>query len=170
MCFRGVGVTWSLSPSAKATGKSLCSSNDSLVCCLANMRDGHMIAAFAKRIAPDDPNTEAFEDISAFEPGNPETRTNDGRTDRQGRFIVGGMNEVSGKADSSVIRIDPHGSVTALIEDVVCANSTCVSPYGRTMFFTNTPEQILRADDYGYDCDPNTGAPGAIRILADFAE
>ncbi len=136
------------------------------VCCFANMLDGRMIVAFAKRIALFDPNTRALEDICAFEADNPETRTNDGRTDRQGRFIVGGMNEVSGQADSSVIGIDPDGSVSTLIEGVSCANSTCFSPDGRTMFFTDTPEQTLRA----YDYDPDTGALGVMRILTDFAD
>lgn len=135
------------------------------VCCFANMRDGRMILAFAKRIALFDPATGALEDVCDFEPDNPETRTNDGRTDRQGRFIVGGMNEVSGKADSSVIRIDQDCSMTTLIEGVVCANSTCFTPDGRTMFFTDTPEQTIRA----YDYDPGTGVLGRVRIVADFS-
>jgi L-arabinonolactonase len=135
------------------------------VCCFANQRDGRMIVAFAKRIALFDPKTGALEDICTFEADNPETRTNDGRTDRQGRFIVGGMNEVTGTADSSVIRIDPDGSVTALIEGIICANSTCFAPDGRTMYFTDSPEKTIRA----YDYDPDTGALGAMRILADFA-
>ena len=154
---------WWLDP---ATGASDSIEMPDRVCCFANNRDGGMIVAFAKHIALFDPKTGSFEDICAFEPDNTETRANDGRTDRQGRFIVGGMNEVSGKADSSVIRIDPDRSVTTLIDDVICANSTCFTPDGRTMFFTDTPEQTIRA----YDYDPDTGTLGAMRILADFKD
>lgn len=87
--------------------------------------------------------------ICDFEPDNDETRLNDGRTDRQGRFVVGGMNETSGSADSSVIRIDRDGSVERLFAGIACANSTCFSPDGRFMYFTDTPERTIRRHTYG---------------------
>ncbi|WP_068117333.1 SMP-30/gluconolactonase/LRE family protein [Tropicimonas marinistellae] len=154
---------WSFDP---VSGDSAKIDMPDRVCCFAHRQGGGMIVAFADRFAFFDPETGALDELGAFEPGNTETRTNDGRCDRQGRFIVGGMNEVSGKADSSVVRIDADGSIAMLIDGVSCANSTCFSPDGRTMYFTDTPEQTIRA----YEYDPETGALGAMRILADFAD
>ncbi len=154
---------WSLDPVSGAARKI---DMPDRVCCFAHRRDGGMILAFADRIAFFDPTDGSFETLSEFESKNTETRANDGRTDRQGRFIVGGMNEITGKPDSSVIRIDADGSITTIIDGVSCANSTCFSPDGRTMYSTDTPEQTIRA----YEYDPDTGEIGNMRILADFAD
>ncbi|MEL6965379.1 MAG: SMP-30/gluconolactonase/LRE family protein [Pseudomonadota bacterium] len=90
----------------------------------ASRAEGELIVAFAEDVAFYDLATGANNTIESFEPGKPGTRLNDGRTDRQGRLIVSGMNEATGAADSSVIRIDADGTITSLIEGVACANST----------------------------------------------
>lgn len=87
--------------------------------------------------------------LAEFEPENPATRLNDGRTDRQGRFVVGGMNEGTGVADSTVIRVNSDLGVETLIRGVSCANGTCFSPDGRTMFFADTPDRKIVAYPYG---------------------
>ena len=69
------------------------------VCCFAPRRSGGFIVAFAKFVAFFDPDAGSFSPIYSFEPDQPDTRLNDGRTDRQGRFIAGGMNEGSGAAE-----------------------------------------------------------------------
>ncbi len=153
---------WSLDP---ATGAAASMAMPDRVCCFAPRAGGGLIVAFARSAAFFDPATGAVETLFEFEPGNPGTRLNDGRTDRRGRLVVGGMNEATGAADSSVIRIDPDGSATTLIEGVACANSICFSADGRTMFFADTPERAIRA----YDYDPATGALGAMRRHADFS-
>jgi L-arabinonolactonase len=135
------------------------------VCCFAPRRAGGFICAFADRIALIDAEGRILSTLAIFEPDNPDTRLNDGRTDRQGRLIAGGMNEGSGAADSGVLRVDPDGSVTRLIEGVACANSTCFSPDGRTLYFADTPDRKIRA----YDYDPGTGTLGAMRIHANLA-
>ncbi len=153
---------WSFDPITK---NALSYQTPERVCCFAPRAQGGLIVAFAKSVAFYDLATGAIDTITSFEPGNPGTRLNDGRTDRQGRLIAGGMNEATGAADSSVIRIDADGTVTTLIEAVACANSTCFSADGRTMFFADTPERTIRA----YDYDPATGMLGAMRTHADFS-
>jgi L-arabinonolactonase len=136
------------------------------VCAFAPRDVGGLIVAFADRIALlDDHHTEERV-LALFEPENPETRLNDGRTDRQGRFVVGGMNEGSGRADSTVVRVGPDLSVETLFDGVSCANATCFSPDGRTMYFTDSPERKIRA----YPYDPAAGALGEPRLLADLAQ
>lgn len=137
------------------------------VCTFAPRAHGPgFIVAFADEIALFDPETGARAPLHRFEPDNPHSRTNDGRTDRQGRFIVGGMNEGTGAPDSSVIRIDPDGSVAPLLDKVACANSICFSPDGETMYFADTPERVIRA--YGYD--GATGRLGEARVFADMSD
>lgn len=131
------------------------------LCAFAPRAVGGWIMAFATGVALWDAYLRHQVWLCDFEPANPETRLNDGRTDRQGRFIVGGMNEGSGAKDSSVIRIAADGTVETLLTGISCANSTCFSADGRRMFFADTPDrQIL---SYPYD-DAGLGKP---TVLAD---
>lgn len=100
--------------------------------------------------------------LHVFEADSPATRLNDGRTDRQGRFVVGGMNEATGAADSTVIRVNADHSVETLIRGVACANSTCFSPDGKTMYFADTPERRIRAYPYA----ERLGDPGVLTDLS----
>ena len=152
---------WSYDP---ATEKSLCHKMTERVCCFAPRASGGLIIAYADRVVLLDPETKAETLVAEFESDNPETRLNDGRTDRQGRLIVGGMNEVSGAADSSVLCIDTNRSVRTLIEGVSCANSTCFSADGSTMFFADTPDREIVA----YDYDIKAGTVANRRVHASF--
>lgn len=154
---------WSLNPE---TGASRNIDMPDRVCCFAPRAAGGFVVAFPKAISICGPNMKGWTQIAEFEPGNPNTRMNDGRTDRQGRLIVGGMNEVTGQADTSVVKIDASGNVATLIENVSCANSTCFSEDGRTMYFADTPERTLRA----YDYNPESGKIGNMRKLADLGK
>lgn len=136
------------------------------VCCFAPRRTGGLIVAFDDRISLFDPESGKEEKIHDYQPDNPETRLNDGRTDRQGRLIVGGMNEKSGTPNASVLRIDPDLSVSQLFDSVSCANSTCFSPDGATMYFADTPDREIVA----YDYDTARGEVSGRRILASFAD
>ncbi|MEX0279714.1 MAG: SMP-30/gluconolactonase/LRE family protein [Arenibacterium sp.] len=139
---------WSFDP---ATSKTASYPMPERVCCFAPRASGGLIVAYADRIVLTDPATGAETLVTRFEPDNPQTRLNDGRTDRQGRLIVGGMNEVSGKADSSVICVDTDLNVRTIIKGVSCANSTCFAPDGATMFFADTPDREIVAFDYDTD-------------------
>jgi L-arabinonolactonase len=121
------------------------------LCAFAPRESGGWIMAFASGIELWNTDFVKERSVHTFEPENPETRLNDGRTDRQGRFVVGGMNQVSATAHSSVIRINTDMSVELLIEGVSCANSTCFSPDGSTLYFADTPDRRIRAYDYGME-------------------
>jgi L-arabinonolactonase len=154
---------WWFDPAAGISGSV---SMPDRVCCFAPRAQGGLIVAFARSIALFDLETGSSSELGAFEPENANTRLNDGRTDRQGRLIVGGLNEGTGDADSSVVRIDADGTITPLIQGVSCANSTCFSADGRTMFFADTPEKTIRA----YDYDPQSGTLGPARLHCDMAD
>lgn len=156
-------MLWSYDPVAK-TGQSY--AMPGRVCCFAPRVSGGMIVAFDDRISLFDLATGREQKIADFEPDNPETRTNDGRTDRQGRFVVGGMNEVSGTANATVVRVDEALRVTTLLRGVSCANSTCFSPDGTRMFFADTPQREIVSYDYDAGSVPLSGR----RVHASFAD
>lgn len=130
------------------------------LCAFAPRAGGGWIMAFADGVELWSAALERQHRLADFEPDNPGTRLNDGRTDRQGRFVVGGMNEATGAADSSVIRISDR--VETLFSGVACANSTCFSPDGATMYFTDTTTRRIEAIPYG----AQLGKP---RLLADLS-
>jgi L-arabinonolactonase len=152
---------WAFDPES---GASQSFNTPGRVCCFAPRRDGIFVAAFADGFAFFDPHDGSRHNIAAFEPERPETRLNDGRTDRQGRFIAGGMDEKNGAPISSVWRLDADLSLTQLFGDVRCANSTCFSPDGTKMYFADSPKGELWAFDY----EPSAGAVANRRTLAKF--
>jgi L-arabinonolactonase len=137
---------WSLEPES---GDAVCHDMPLRVACFAPRDRGGHIVAFDQAIALFDLKTGAIEVIHEFEPDNPGSRLNDGRTDRQGRFVVGGMNEATGEANSTVIRVNVDLSVEVLLHGIACANSTCFTPDGETMFFADTPQKTIRSYEYG---------------------
>ncbi len=105
--------------------------------------------------------------IQNFESDLATTRTNDGRCDRQGRFIVGGINEAdNGDPISNVYRLDPDLNLHRIISNVNCANSTCFSPDGTIMYFADTPTGQIWAYDYHVD----SGEVANRRVFADFSD
>lgn len=136
------------------------------LCCFAPRRGrpwNELVAAFADGFALLDVLTGERRDIAPFEPELPTTRLNDGRTDPLGRLIVGGMDEAAeAKGISSVWRLDADLGLTRLFGGVACANSTCFSPDGRTLYFADSGEKSIRA----YDYDVETGAVGKARLFA----
>lgn len=153
---------WTYNP---ASGKQHRHKTPGRVGCFAPRRGRHsheLIAGFADGFAFLDLSTGKREDIAAFEPDLPTTRLNDGRTDRAGRFIAGGMDEPGLAPISSVWRVDPDRSVTRLFGGVSCANSTCFSPDGKCMYFADSPTKTIVA----YEYEPDDGTLGERRYLA----
>ncbi|MGD0915357.1 MAG: SMP-30/gluconolactonase/LRE family protein [Thermodesulfobacteriota bacterium] len=128
---------------------------------------GGLLVAFESCLAFWDPETGETTKLKVMEPDLATTRMNDGRCDRQGRFIVGGMDE-SGKSEriSNVYRVDRDLSVHRIISGVACANSTCFSPDGRVMYFADTPTGEI----WAYDYDTNTGDISDRRVFANFSD
>jgi L-arabinonolactonase len=135
------------------------------VCCFAPCEGqpfNKIVAAFSDGFAFLDIETGKRTPIAPFEPELPQTRLNDGRTDRRGRLIAGGMDEKDLAPISSVWRLDPDLRLTKLLDGVSCANSTCFSPDGREMYFADSPRKEIVAFRY----DPDTGALGDKRRVA----
>jgi L-arabinonolactonase len=121
-----------------------------------------MLAAFETGLYAFDLKSASKTELLPFEPDVPTTRLNDGRCDRFGRFVVGGLNEDGLKPTSKVISYGEDGTSTTLIDGVGCSNSICFSPDGKVMYFTDTPSRTILK----YDYDPATGAVENKRVFA----
>ena len=133
------------------------------VCSFAFRERGGLLIAFEKRLCFFDPRTGSERQLVEVEPDLPTTRLNDGRCDRQGRFVVGGFDS-SEKGLSSAYRLDADLSLHRLFGGLSSANSTCFSLDGRTMYYADTPQAVI----WSFDYDPETGQPGNRRVFCDF--
>lgn len=113
--------------------------------------DQKMILAMASGLASYDLETETLERFHLFEPDLPSTRMNDGKNDRNGNFIVGGMDENGLNKISSVLHIAADRTVTPLILGVGCTNSLAFNKEGSEMYFACTSERHIYR--YHYDSE-----------------
>ena len=108
---------------------------------------GDLLVAFTDGLYKMKSGTKKRELIEPIERDKHYTRLNDGRCDRQGRFIVGGMDEVNFQPRSQVYQFDGN-SVKAIISNVTISNSICFSPEGKIMYFADSPTRIIRKYQY----------------------
>jgi len=105
--------------------------------------------------------------IADPEAGEPRTRFNDGKTDRQGRFIAGSMAQFDReKPLGSYYRLWPDGRLETLVEGITVANGPCFSPAGDIWYFADSRTRCIHAMDY----DGESGAIANRRLLADLNE
>ncbi len=97
------------------------------------------------------------------ERGNLLTRFNDGKVDRQGRFLAGTMgSRVRDRGLGALYRLDLNLRVETLVTDVIVSNGPCFSPEGDRFYFTDGRRRILC-----WDYDPDSGALSNRRIHID---
>jgi L-arabinonolactonase len=90
--------------------------------------------------------------IAAVEADLPSTRLNDGRCDRQGRFVFGTFNQDSDPrlAIGGYYRLNRDLSLERLpLQHAAIANSICFSVDGATMYYCDSQERVIRCCDYG---------------------
>jgi L-arabinonolactonase len=95
------------------------------------------------------------------EPDLATTRLNDGKVDRQGRFLCGSLDMEEKAGLGALYRLDPDLSVHKLESGIVVSNGPCWSPDGRTFYFHDS----LVGDIWAYDYDVLTGTIKNRRIF-----
>lgn len=115
-----------------------------------------LVCAFASGFALYRPATGELEWLFRTEPDYRGVRMNDGRVDRQGRFWAGSMVEREAGAPperGSLWRLDRADRSTPqiLLGGISISNSTCFSPAGDRLYFTDTPSQEIAS----YALDPD---------------
>lgn len=154
---------WSLDPQDRATRTWTLPER---IGSFAFRADGTLLVALESGLHDFDLETGESRRLTEFEPDLPSTRMNDAVCDRQGRFIVGGLDEESLRPLSSVISYDAEGCVTPLLSEVGCTNSLAFSSDGGKMYFADTSDRFI----YRYDYEPDTGNLGERVLFAALPE
>jgi L-arabinonolactonase len=142
--------------------------------CANNQR---LLLGLANGIALFDPESGRVSDFVRLESGVAESRINDGRCDRQGRFVFGLFNRaeapvghfyrVTGDLRIEQLPLPPAG----------VANSIAFSPDGKTMYYADSPARKIFSVDYHADgrlgqprvfveLPPDTGFPDGSAVDA----
>ena len=97
----------------------------------------------------------------------PTMRFNDGRCDRQGRFLAGTMflNMSEAKAVGAVSRFNGSGDQRLLLEHLIVPNGMAFSPDGKTMYLSDSHPTVQTIWAFDYDID--AGTPSNRRVFVD---
>jgi len=112
-----------------------------------------LLLGLASRLAFFDLETEIMTPICEVEADLPSTRLNDGRCDRQGRFVFGTLNEDAARAPiGSFYRLNTDLRLERLpLPGVAISNSICFSPDGSRMYYCDSLQAQIMCCDYGLD-------------------
>ena len=127
--------------------------------CLAVRQGGGLVVTMKSGFYFFDPGSRTFEHIVDPEGHLPDTRFNDGKTDRQGRFWSGTVFEADGKESQSIgglYRLDTDLSCHRVLKNVGCANGLAWSPDSRVMYFSDSRTSIV----WAYEFDEKSGHHG----------
>ena len=96
-------------------------------------------------------------------------RFNDGRCDRQGRFLAGTMvmDMAAARPAGSIYRLEQGGSLEAVLNGFVTPNGMAFSPDGRTMYLSDSNSAVRKV--WAYDYDTERGLPSNPRPFIDMA-
>jgi sugar lactone lactonase YvrE len=133
-----------------------------LVGSIAFCDDGKLLVALPEQIATFDPSTGTLATIATPPTRIPGHRFNDGRCDRQGRFWVGTMHNLTRAPEGVLYRLDRRHRLAAMHSGVCIPNSLAWSPDGRTMYFADS----LLYTIFAYDFDTTSGEMSAGRVFA----
>ncbi|MEZ5480316.1 MAG: SMP-30/gluconolactonase/LRE family protein [Thiolinea sp.] len=86
---------------------------------------------------------DALEKLCDLEADKPQTRSNDGRADRQGGFWIGTMGKQAQAGAGALYRYY-QGELVKLVDQVSIPNAICFSPAGDYAYFTDTPKGMIR--------------------------
>ena len=91
----------------------------------------------------------------------PDNRFNDGKTDREGRYWAGTMDNRERQASGTLYRLDANRRLAAIDSGYRVTNGPAFSPEGRTMYHSDTALQLI----YAFDLDADGGAANRREFL-----
>jgi len=134
--------------------------------CLAVRETGGLVVSRRSGFFFFDPTSGRFDPIVDPEAGRPETRFNNGKTDRQGRFYAGTVYEVEGKPTlktAALYRLDLDLSCHRIVEGIGISNGLAWSPDGKTMYYGDSSANRV----WVFDFDIATGTVENRRLFID---
>jgi sugar lactone lactonase YvrE len=130
--------------------------------CVALRERGGLIAAMRHGLAELDVTAGALRATAIVEAERPGNRFNDGAVDPYGRFWFGSMDLAEREPTGTLFRLDGDGTVTPVLNGIVCSNGPAFSLDGRTLYHADSARQRITA----YEVDPDSGALGPGRLFA----
>jgi len=112
-----------------------------------------------------DPTTGVTAPFAAIETGL-DNRLNDGRVDGNGRLWIGTMDNQLHRANGSLYRVDPDGSVNRMLGGIIVTNGIAHAPDNRTLYLTDT----RRFCTWAFDLDRSDGTISNRRLFADYRD
>ncbi len=164
-------VDWGGMPTCRyerTSGKFATFPVDLPVTSLARRASGGWIAIAQQGLYLWEPQTNAYKLLFGLpEPDKPEIGYNDAAVDRQGRLLVGTVNNDDPfLPDGSLYRLDPDGSLHKLDTGYATANGIGLSPDGRTVYVADQRHRQIIALDY----DTSQGTTSNRRVFARLSE
>ncbi|RFO97268.1 gluconolactonase [Rhodoferax lacus] len=122
---------------------------------------------FALDTSRDD--TLGFTRLAAVDHALPGMRFNDGRCDRQGRFLAGTMlmDMAAARAVGQIYQLQADGALRSLLQGFITPNGMAFSPDGRTMYLSDSHASVRQV--WAYDYDTAQGLPTRPRPFIDMA-
>lgn len=121
-----------------------------------------LVAALQDGIYLLDLDSGEFSPLLQPQPADPAIRFNDGKMDREGRYLCGSMG-VNAEPLGKLWRVDAKRRSATFADGIRIANSLCFSPDGGTMYFSDSLDLAIRAYSYGRGDAP----VGEARIFVD---
>jgi len=150
-------ILWAYMP---ATGRTASWPMPERLCCFAlTGSDDRLLLGLASGLAFFTFSSGKVTRICDVEPDIPSTRINDGRCDRQGRFVFGMFNQAEHPkhALGGFYRLNLDLSLERLpLPNAAIANSICFSPNGRRMYFADSAQKAILYADYN-PCSAEVG-------------
>ncbi|MEJ7930244.1 SMP-30/gluconolactonase/LRE family protein [Ramlibacter sp. AN1015] len=138
--------------------------------CIAPARRGGLVIALRDGIYRAETWGAALTRLAAAQHDTASTRFNDGKADPQGRFWAGTIYEPRDRADAALYCLDARGrqgnpALVRQLGGVTNANGLAFAPDGRTLYWADTTQHLVRA----WEFDADSGVPGAQRVFHQFA-
>ncbi|NDP62895.1 MAG: SMP-30/gluconolactonase/LRE family protein [Polaromonas sp.] len=154
-----------------ATGESQSWRAPEMLACVARMggSNGWIAGAesgiFALQLQDD--GQLGFESLAPVSHAMPGMRFNDGRCDRQGRFLAGTMlmNMAAAASVGCIYSYQKESGLSKLLDGFITPNGMAFSPDGCTMYLSDSHPSVQSV--WAFDYDPETGKPSNRRLFID---
>ncbi|ABM36906.1 SMP-30/gluconolactonase/LRE family protein [Polaromonas naphthalenivorans] len=154
-----------------ATGEASCWLAPEMLACVAMTPAANTWIAGAEsgifQLQLQDDGQLGFESLAPVSHAMPGMRFNDGRCDRQGRFLAGTMlmNMAAGASVGCVYSYQKESGLTKLLDGFITPNGMAFSLDGRTMYLSDSHPSVQSVWAFDYDLD--TGTPSNRRLFID---
>jgi L-arabinonolactonase len=132
---------------------------------MAMRQGGGAVVAMQNRVAALDFDTGAFTPIATAATQAFGAVFNDGKVDRQGRFVIGSCcsDMENPRPIGGIYSLGADHRMELIEKDITFSNGPCFSPDGSILYFSDSADYACYA--YDYDCE--TGAAANKRLFAD---